>query len=255
MAYAILQKELHPPEPACLQRAFASLPHLTRHDALTAGRDAHGVLMRGLEAAQAEAVVEALQREEVHAEIVAESYLPSLPTAIVIRALQWQGPVLVLEDPMRRSYRLSAGDLDLIATGLVRVHEFRRERNPHEEPALRAPGVSRDTTIGMRAREMTREALMLKLLAFGGTRCFSILAEELDFGFLGTERTASTATNLALLVGRLKDFAPEAGLNRGAWHLARAADDWIRYPSRNAFLDELTWILWRAGRSNVPVPA
>jgi hypothetical protein len=255
MAYAILQKELHPPEPGSLQRAFASLPHLTRHDALAVGRDAHGVLMRGLEAAQAEAMLEALQREEVGVEMVAEAHLPSLPESKVIRALRWQDESMILEDPMRRTYRLGAADLTLIAAGLVRVHEFRRERNLYEAPGLHAPGVSRDTISGVRARETTRETLMLKLLAFGGTQCFSILAEELDFGFLAAERTDDAATNLALLVSKLKDFAPEAGLNRGAWHLSRAADDWIRYPSRNAFLEELTWILWRAGRSNGAVTA
>lgn len=255
MAYAILQKELHPPEPGSLQRAFASLAHLTRHDALAVGRDAHGVLMRGLEASQAEAVLEALQREEVGAEIVAEAHLPSLPMSKVIRALRWQDDFLILEDPMRRTYRLAAADLILVAAGLVRVQEFRRERNIWEEPGFHAPGVSRDTISGVRARETTREALLLKLLAFGGAQCFSILADELDFGFLGTERTEDVATNLALLVSKLKDFAPEAGLNRGAWHLARAADDWVRYPSRNAFADELTWMLWRAGRSNGAVTA
>jgi hypothetical protein len=138
----------------------------------------------------------------------------------------------------------------LVAAGQVRVQEFRRERNIWEEPGFHGPGVSRDTISGVRAREMTRQALLLKLLAFGGTQCFSILVEELDFGFLGAECTDDVATNLALLVRKLKDFAPEAGLNRGAWHLARAADDWVRYPSRQSFFDELTWMLWRAGLSS-----
>lgn len=250
MAYAILQTELHPPEPARLQRAFASLPHLTKHDALAVGRDAHGVLMRGLDAGLAEAVMAALQREEVTVEIVAEAHLPAMPPAKVIRSMTWNDASLTLEDPMRRSYSLGGSDVVLVATGRVRIQEFRRERNIWEEPGFHGPGVSRDTISGVRAREMTREALLLKLLAFGGTQCFSILVEELDFGFLGPECTNDVATNLALLVRRLNNFAPEAGLNRGAWHLARAADDWVRYPSRQSFLDELTWMLWRAGLSN-----
>lgn len=247
MAYAILQMELHPPEPASLQRAFASLPHLTRHDALTVGRDAHGVLLRGLEAGQAEAVLDALQREEVAVEMVAEAQLPAIPPAKVIRRMEWREGGIALEDPMRRSYALRADDLMLVAAGRVRVQVFRRERNIWEEPGFHGPGVSRDTIGGIRSREQTREMLLLELLPLGGTQRFSILAEEMDFALLGGRRTADAATNLALLVGELAGIAPHAGLNRGAWHVARAADDWVRYPSRQSFFDELTWMMWRCG--------
>ena len=247
MAYAILQKEMHPPEAARLQRAFAALPHLTKHDALSVGREAHGVLLRGLEAAQAEAVLAALLREEVAVEIVAEAHLPAIPPAKFIRRMDWCDGGMALEDPMRRSYVLRAADLMLVAAGRVRVQEFRRERNIWEEPGFHGPGVSRDTIGGVRSREQTREMPLLELLALGGAQRFSILADEMDFGLLGDRRTADAATNLALLVGELAAIAPHAGLNRGAWHLTRGADDWVRYPSRQSFFEELTWMMWRCG--------
>lgn len=247
MAYAILQKELHVPEPESLQRAFATLPDLTRHDAINVWRDAHGVLLRGMDAGQAEAVLRALEREEVAVEIVPEKALPVIPSAKVIRAIHRRNGGLVLEDPLHRSYELAPETLMLLAAGRVRVQEFRRDRDSWEMPTFHGPGVAMDTLSGVRAREHTRETLLLELLPAGGAWRYSILADEFDFALLGEGRTADPATNMALLVRELARLAPQSGLNRGAWHLARAADDWVRYPSRQSFFEEITWMLWRSG--------
>lgn len=246
MAYAILQKDLRPPELARLQRAFEGFPDLTAQDAIAVLRDAHGVLLRGLDEDRANALCDALQREQVPAEAVRESELPAIPMARLVNHLEWQDGRLILSDPMQRHYALAADELMLVAAGIVLVREFRRERNIWEEPGFHMPGVSRDTISGVRSKEHSRETLMLELFPRGGQHRFSVLAEELSYAFLGQRCSSSPTSNAATLVRDLAGIAPQAGLNRGAWHLTQADADWIRYPTRHAFFEELIWMLWRS---------
>lgn len=87
---------------------------------------------------------------------------------------------------------------------------------------------------------------MLELFSRDGSHRFSLLAEELDYGFLGQRCSSDRAANVATLVRDLAAMAPQAGLNRGAWHLTQASDHWVHYPTRHAFFEELTWMLWRS---------
>lgn len=245
MAYAILQKDLRPPELARLQRAFEAFPDLTRQDAVTVLRDARGVLLRGLDETRANALRDALEREEVATEVVRETELPAIPMAKLVNHLQMRDGVLILEDPMQRQFSLAVGDLMLVAAGIVLVREFRRERDLWEEPGFHMPGVARDTISGVRSKEHSRETLMLELFPRAGSHRFSLLAEELSYAFLGERCSSEPAANVATLVRDLAQLAPQAGLNRGAWHLTQAVDDWVHYPTRNAFFEELTWMLWQ----------
>jgi hypothetical protein len=57
--------------------------------------------------------------------------------------------------------------------------------------------------------------------------------------------THDPAANFTLLVQDLAKYAPHAQLNRGAHHLREGVAEALRYPSKNAFFEEITWLLWR----------
>ncbi len=64
-------------------------------------------------------------------------------------------------------------------------------------------------------------------------------------------RPKSLPENFALLVQDLAGFAPDAMLNRGAF-FPKQDEKLFPYPTKNAFSDEITWLLWRLKRSCPP---
>ena len=78
-----------------------------------------------------------------------------------------------------------------------------------------------------------------------GVRRFNIGAGNFDFGYLDKRRTTDLFMNLAFLVRDLAQFAPDAGLNRGAFLLVQQGGELFRYPSKAAYFEEMTWMLWR----------
>ena len=51
--------------------------------------------------------------------------------------------------------------------------------------------------------------------------------------------------NFSLFLRDLAQFAPHAGLNRGADALLRATPEIFSYPTKNAFHEEIVWMLWQ----------
>ena len=102
MGYAIMQKELVVPALEQLKRAFTVLPTLTELDAQTVANDAFGIIMRGLELDDATLLREALLVERVETLMVEESALPVLPTAKIVRRVEFQTELLKVYDSMQR---------------------------------------------------------------------------------------------------------------------------------------------------------
>ena len=55
----------------------------------------------------------------------------------------------------------------------------------------------------------------------------------------------NTAANFSLFVRDLIQFSPQAKLNRGAEALRAKAPEILSYPSKNAFYEEIVWMLWQ----------
>jgi len=68
---------------------------------------------------------------------------------------------------------------------------------------------------------------------------------SLLFQYLGDRRTADLATNFKLVVQDLTTNAPEAAVNRGAYYLRENSAVPFNYPTKKAFYDEMTWLLWK----------
>ncbi len=247
MPYAIMQRELTAPAVDQLKQAFRVLPTLRELDAHTAAHDAFGILLRGLDVEDASALHDALLKQGVETEVIEESELPVMPPAKVIKQMDFLPAHLVMYDPMGRSFALPWREIMLIAAGDVRLPEFRKARAP--EPASLAGAAANHPANEARSRDAAQFHLVLELVLAGGISRYSVVADEFGFDYLGGRLTKSLARNFALLVQDLTEFAPHAGLNRGAYLLCENADMVFAYPSKAAFFEEILWLLWRIRRA------
>lgn len=248
MRYAIVQKELLVPDAELLARAFCTLPELTQIDARNAANDAFGILLRGLDVERAGALQAALAHEGIETEAVREDELPSLPSARIVRQVEVTAEHLVVMDPMRRETRIPWGDLLLIAAGQVRTREMRRLRTALDEPGFHGAGVSQDAVTPSRIRDEEHERLVVDLFLSDRAARFSLSADEFDFQHLGPRLSEDPAINFLSILQDLDQYAPHASLNQGAFLACQKPPQLFRYPSKQAYQEELIWMLWRIGR-------
>jgi hypothetical protein len=247
MAYALLQKELLPPTVDQLKRAFSVWPALTEIDAQTAANDAFGVLLKGLELEQANLLHDSLNKESVETEVVKESDLPAIPPAKVVKQIEFMATHLSMFDPMKRHIELAWDDLALIAAGNVRLPEMRRVKTSHGESQV--PGAAAENLSVAKSKEEAHYHLMLELILLDGAGRYSITADDFDFDCLGSKVTANREENFTLLVWELEHYAPYVSLNQGAYLICKESQPPFKYPSKAAFWEELTWMLWRIAQA------
>lgn len=242
MAYAIVQKELVVPDLERLKRAFIVSPLLTDLDAQTAVNDAYGILLRGLDITQAKTLQQALLMEGIETELVEEAKLPTIPPPKVARQAEFLESHLTVYDSLRRPSEISWKDLMFIAAGYVRTRDGRRRTNGGDE--------TQSTNSGKGKSEGHYQMLVEIFLNGGAGRC-SITADEFTFDCLGAGQTDDPAMNFVFLVQELARHAPHAGLNRGAYLACQRPPELFPYPSKAAFHEEITWMLWRIARMPV----
>jgi hypothetical protein len=250
MGYVIIQRELVVPELDQLKRAFTVLPILTDLDAQTVVNDAYGILLRGLSLEQASALQDALLKEKIETVVIEEAKLPAIPPARVIRQVELFPSHLTLYDPMRRASEVPWREILMMAAGQVRMREIRRIKSTLEEPQFRGVGVSYDTTSDVKSRDELREQLILEIFLASGNGRFTISGNEFAFDHLGQRLSNDLGINFVLLVQDLVQNAPHAGLNRGAFLACQEPPELFSYPSKQAFTEEIVWMLWRISRMN-----
>ncbi|HXG49232.1 MAG TPA: hypothetical protein VNO52_16530 [Methylomirabilota bacterium] len=250
MAYALLQQELLPPEVEQLKRAFSVWPALTEIDAHTVARDAFGILLKGLELEQANLLQASLRKEAIETVVIKESDLPAIPAARVIKQVEFLPTHLTMFDPIRRKIELPWTDILLIGAGNVRLQEMRRIKTSHGEPQVRAVGVVQDNPGVSRPKEEARFHYVLEIFTADAAARYSLTADDFDFDCLGARVSANLEDNFATLVGAIEEYAPHASLNQGAYLICKESRPPFKYPSKAAFWEELTWMLWRIAEAN-----
>ncbi len=249
MPYAVLQSKLNAPSLEQLQRAFRFVQGLTAYDARILGNDAFGILVKDLSAQQAASLQGALRIEGFETEIVDQALLPSMPPTHFLRRCDALPQHLLLYDPLGRSFPLEWPHVLIVAAGAVRLTEFVQQRR--ERPLVRYDG---DVDAG--ATEMlstTKETQNVRLIceiivANAGLR-YSVSAERMDFTYLGERNLGDAAANFSLFVRDLVGFSSDAYVNRGAEVLQADATSAFTYPSKNAFHEEIIWMLWQLKKS------
>ena len=247
MAFAIMQKELAAPPLEQLADAFRVLPTLTALDAQTVVNDAFGILLRGLDVESASALQDALAKKGLETEVVDEAELPSLPPARMVKQMEFLPGHVLMYDPMGRRFSLPSSDIMLIAAGNVRLPEYKKAHSPAE-----AAQPAQDFLHNGRSRDSAQYHLMLEVVLAGGVSRYSLIADEFVFNHLGARLTHDSAQNFSLLVRDLAEFAPHAGLNRGAFLICENTKEIFPYPNKAAFFEELTWFLWLTSRVAAP---
>ena len=247
MRYAVLQTNLNPPAIDQLQRALKSVPGFTAGDAFILGDDAYGILVKDLSEQQAGAFQGALRIEGIETEIVDQALLPPLPQTHFVRQLECSPEHLLIFDPLGRPFALDWRNIICIAAGAVRLTEFVQKQ--HEIQTItysnygeRGPKVPEYET---RTREERRFHLLGEIIITGAALRYSFNAEKFNFAALGERNMENSLANFSLLVRDLMQFSPNASLNRGAAVLRSDATTIFPYPSKNAFHEEIVWMLWQ----------
>jgi hypothetical protein len=250
MKFALLQAALTPPPPDRLKRALSQTPGLTALDAPIIINDAYGILLRNREHSDAVALQGRLRSEGIETELVPEPDLPALPPTKFLQRLDCAPAGLTLYDALGRGFAVDWNHVWLIAAGAVVTVDF-RQIEVVDKLGLAADeyGYTDLPKREIRSREERRPKLLLELILGRGAIRYSVSAERFQFHYLGDRRTPDQATNFRLLLQDLTRLAPHAWLNRGAQALKDPAHEPVLYPTRNAFFEEIIWLLWKMLRS------
>ena len=98
---------------------------------------------------------------------------------------------------------------------------------------------------------------MAEIVIRGGGLRYNLEAEQAAqplFAYLADRRTDDVSRNFQLLIQDILQNTPQAAVNRGAYYLREGNSAAFIYPTKNAFYDEMTWLLWRLGRQGQPNP-
>lgn len=221
MTYALLQTTITPPPVDALQRAFkaGATQSLSAADAIFAADDAFGILSRDLPENDALNVAGALAAEEIEVEVVAERDLPRLPEPQFFLSTHFTENLVEFFDARERKDQAPWAALTLIAVG-------------YDQRDVRLELIFGDAT----ARYFTTL-----------DRFHAHHSPEAS-GRFATERFIS-------LIRSLCEQAPKALRNRGTDLLLGGGvgdriEELVAYPRPSAFIEEITWLLWRARKAS-----
>lgn len=248
MNFAVLQNTLDIPSVEKIAQALLSVEGFTPLDAHTFANDAYGILVKNLSAEQANAFSQALFGQRIETKVVAENELVPLPPTKFVHRLDCTPDALLIYDPLGRSFPLPWQHVMLIAAGSVRLMDFNRV----EKQAWVDDGQGRGLGVYVTEYQSVEERnnhLLLEIVVSGAVLRYSMSADRFNFMSLGERRTKSLPENFALLVQDIAANAPGAVLNRGAFSL-RQNEGLFSYPSKNAFFEEITWLLWRMKKAS-----
>jgi hypothetical protein len=246
MGFSILQTSLALPAVDALKRAFRSVSCLTDIDAHTLAQDAYGIIVKNLSADDAGRLQGALRVEGIETEIVADSALPSLPAAKQVHRLDCLENALMIYDPLGRGFPLEWGHVMVIAAGSVRLTEFKRVERKVARTRFDSQGIPMSVVESEYATKEERHGnLLLEIVLSRAVLRYTANAAHFNFQYLGDRRSPDLESNYALLVRDLLRFAPHAATNQGADCFRSQPPPLFSYPSKNAFYEEIMWLLWK----------
>jgi len=239
-----LQTTLDPPPLESLRRACGRVPGLAAVDAGPIHRDAFGVLIKDFTREQATTFHEALKAEGVETEVVEQSALPELPATKFVPRLDCEEAGLHIYDSLERTTLVEWTDVMLVAVGNVRVIEFTRRPVgltyfSYEDQSMA------EEVVDVVSKEEQRLQLSLDIITARAERRFSAIGDRMNFVHLGARRADRMPRNFRLLVQDIIAHAPQATLNTGAYQLHEGVEKFFEYPTKGAFAEEMSWLLYR----------
>jgi hypothetical protein len=253
--FAVVQTHLDPPDPEKLQRAFRGVPGLTPYDVNTVCNEGGGILGRNFTPAQASVLKSNLKAEGVEVEIVEKSGLPVLPQGKTIHHVRFTPEALMVEDLIKGEIPVPWEQAYLIAAGSVQLAKIARQEKEVDEVRFGpVRGIIPVPHTWHRVEYSSKVSadwfLRAEIILAGAAVRYSIEAEHFTFAPLGEGVTKDLAGNFCLLMRGLAAQAPKALLSRGAASIASEACEFVYYPRKSAFEDDIIWLLWKAQQSS-----
>ena len=262
--YALMNLSSEPVDQDEFARAFRGVPGLTPMDAKSVGHPQFGMLIRKLTVEQATALQANLKAVGAETEIVSETTLPALPEGKAIRSLECSADTLTLRDAFHHSTIIARQGLNLLAAGSVRIATFARQRRETQEVRahmlhipihpfpLMIPVVQHETRVQYVQRESEEWVLRAEIISSVVNQRFVIEAENFDYGCLASAMTQDLATNFCLLIQELAGKSSPPLSSRGVNLILGDPPEFGYYPDKDAFHNELIWLLWRTTRAQLP---
>lgn len=251
MQFAVMQTSLDKPDIEALRRAFGTLDYLTDMDAHIIANDAYGILLKNLAHSKALALQAALRRENINSEIVPHNDLPVLPNAKIVRRIDCLPEHLLIFDALNRSFPVEWRYVMMIAVGKLPLSQWRRkaikrlEFNYHGSGYEQAPRIRTDYT----TREERKLTFVVEIIMQRAVLRYSIKENHLLFHYLKDRAKGNKYEKYKILIQDLTRLAPQAAINRGAFYMREGERLPFQYPSKNAFYEEILWLLWRLRRA------
>ena len=190
-----------------------------------------------------------LSAEGVGVEIVAQFQLPEIPPTKFVRQLDLSEEALFIHDPLGRRFPVSWSSLMILSGGAVqrvRSKTRRQTRQPGPWESRPSQGSEVEPVVEYVSREIQQAELCLDLVLERAVARFTLVLDSpVMFACLGDRKTASMPENFARLARELARRCPWAAINRGVWHAREETGMVFAYPSRNAYQEELIWLLWQ----------
>ena len=228
---------------------------MTAVDADILGKHAFGMLVKGFERERAAALQSALEAQGVETEVVEEANLPQLPELRSLHRLDCTPDALLIYDPLNRSFPLKWENIMLVAAGRVMLDEIDQIRREIQVPQYGGygsiGGVRMETQVEYSTKFERNERWLLEITITGGALRYGVNADQagpLLFRGLAERARDDLQTNFTLLVQDILKAAPQAAINRGAYYLRENSDKVFAYPSKNAFYEEIIWLMWQMAR-------
>jgi len=247
--YAVLQKEGGTPSADQIRRAFRSFSNLTDADAVRLAANAQGILLRNLSSDEARAFHRALQAEGVGSALVPESELRLLPASKSLHRLSLSETALEVYDLRGQFTPVPWSDIALVAAGSVRhVEVGLSQKECTAVQSHSALGIWPNKPVESVRKLESDSQLILDLVLAGGERRYEMDAAQFPFKYAVDRPELSNLEKFVWLVREIGNRAPRAILNRGASDVRNGVQLVRGYPSRQAFTDEMIWLLWNAAR-------
>lgn len=246
MQYALLQTSLEIPPVEKLKRAFRNSGILTEYDAHTVAADAYGILVKDLSQFAANKLHEWLKNEDIETIVVPQNTLPEIPPTQFTKKIQCTAEALIVSDAIGRPVRWEWSSVFILVAGNVQQVKFNRVGKEREViDWVDESGVHAHTETEYSTKEELKYQLLLEIILNGGERRYSVEVEKgFLYQYLGSRFDPDLTRSFALVVQDLGKFAPHAVVNRGIYYLRENAAP-LKYPTRNAFFEEIIWLLWR----------
>ncbi len=252
MNFAVLQTSLDVPSTDSLKRAFRRTNFLAPFDAFTIARDAFGILVKRISHENALCLHGALKEEGIETEIVSEQELVRLPAVKFTNRVDCTPASLIIYDPLGRGFPIEWQHIALVSAGNVITKELKRIEMP-VTPVLQDDYYNDEPLrIEYSTREVVSVKFMLEIVIKRAVIRYCLNADSrIPFRYLGDRAGQNFDTAVSLVLKDMAGFGPHIAFNRGAFYFRENAGNTLEYPSRNAFEEETSWMLWqmkKAGR-------